>query len=63
MDGGETSESLRTMGYNGVIIGVTANALEADIQEFLSSGVQAVVTKPVDVPHLLTIFDRFITHT
>jgi DNA-binding NarL/FixJ family response regulator len=53
MDGFEATQKIRALGYTGVVIGVTANALSADVQEFLHHGVNGVVTKPVNVTLLL----------
>ena len=59
MDGYEAAKTLRRQGYSGLIVGVTANALEEDRAEFIAQGVDAVVTKPVDVQELLQImFNR-----
>lgn len=49
------------MGYRGIIIGVTAHALGTDIAEFVRHGVNAVVTKPVNVGTLLDIIERNLT--
>jgi len=49
MDGPTATKLIRKLGYNGIIIGATGNALAADIQTFQSSGTNAVLTKPIDL--------------
>eukprot|EP00607_Mallomonas_marina_P008441 CAMPEP_0182424572 /NCGR_PEP_ID=MMETSP1167-20130531/10775_1 /TAXON_ID=2988 /ORGANISM="Mallomonas Sp, Strain CCMP3275" /LENGTH=557 /DNA_ID=CAMNT_0024604463 /DNA_START=625 /DNA_END=2298 /DNA_ORIENTATION=- len=49
MDGPTAAKLMRSNGYKGVIIGVTGNALPADIQRFLSDGANSVLTKPVGI--------------
>lgn len=47
-DGYEATRRLRqTLGYRGVIVGVTGNALDADRSEFIAQGADAVHVKPV----------------
>jgi CheY-like chemotaxis protein len=36
-------------GYQGVIIGLTGNALPADVQTFLDKGANVVLLKPLDI--------------
>ena len=40
---------IREMGYRGLIIGVTGNALPEDLKEFLDHGADGVVPKPFDI--------------
>jgi CheY-like chemotaxis protein len=43
------TEELRMQGYQGVIIGLTGNALPADVQTFLDKGANVVLLKPLDI--------------
>lgn len=52
MTGKEATEVLRSMNYNGLIVGLTGNILEEDLEEFSKSGCNEVITKPLDVPEL-----------
>lgn len=61
MDGYTATRALREMGYRGIVLGVTANALGTDVAEFMRHGVNAVVTKPVNVGVLLDIVERHMT--
>lgn len=56
MTGKEASTAIRALGYAGIIIGVTGNALDADQAAFRAAGANAVFTKPVD----LSALARFI---
>ena len=46
MDGPTATRELRALGYRGMIIGVTGNALPADVDIFLKAGATCVLTKP-----------------
>eukprot|EP01039_Chlorochromonas_danica_P003477 gene3477-3809_t len=48
MNGPEAVELIRSMGYKGLIIGLTAKALSNDINIFLIHGVDAVFSKPLN---------------
>jgi CheY-like chemotaxis protein len=53
MNGYEMVAALKRAGVVLPVIGVTGNALPADVQRFLDAGASAVVTKPVRVAQLL----------
>ena len=55
MDGPTATKQIRALGYRGVIIGVTGNALPDDISTFLASGADVVMTKPINI-------ETFIQH-
>lgn len=48
MDGYEAAAAIRQLGYSRLMLGVTGNALLADVAEFKRKGVCRVLTKPVD---------------
>ena len=52
MDGPTATKLIRDMGYTGVIIGVTGNALPSDVSHFTISGANCVLLKPVDMDAL-----------
>mmetsp|Transcript_20363 Transcript_20363/g.62965 ORF Transcript_20363/g.62965 Transcript_20363/m.62965 type:complete len:393 (+) Transcript_20363:74-1252(+) len=54
LDGIEATAVLRRAGHKCPIIGVTANALHEDIENFLRAGASAVLTKPVSKDRLAT---------
>ena len=47
MNGLDASRTIRSIGYDGPIIGVTGNVLDDDIECFLKNGVNEVLSKPV----------------
>ena len=51
-DGPTATRELRELGYVGIIIGVTGNALPEDVAYFKSQGVNEVLPKPMDMKEL-----------
>jgi len=48
MNGPEAVQRMRTeLGYEGVVIGITGNALPEDLTYFKDHGANAVITKPL----------------
>jgi CheY-like chemotaxis protein len=58
LSGPAATEKIRHMGYRGVIIGVTGNALTEDVEYFMRSGANAVLTKPLDINEMLRIIEN-----
>jgi osomolarity two-component system sensor histidine kinase TcsA len=52
MDGLTATRELRKLGFEGFIAGVTGNALPVDVMTFKASGVDEVLTKPLNVNKL-----------
>jgi DNA-binding NarL/FixJ family response regulator len=52
MTGPEATSKIRELGFYGLIVGVTGNALPEDVKTFERSGADAVLLKPLDVPML-----------
>lgn len=53
MDGRQAAEKIRASGSNIPIIALSANALESDRKQSLEVGMDAHLTKPIDVPLLM----------
>ena len=49
MNGPEATRIMRCDGYTGLVIAVTGNVMTADVKEFLASGANSVLKKPVSV--------------
>jgi len=49
MDGTKAARAIRELGYTGVIVGITGNALPEDMKTFMSHGANEVLTKPIDM--------------
>jgi PAS domain S-box-containing protein len=60
MDGIETTERLRGLGYNGIIVALTANALIGNDEMFIQNGFNGFISKPIDVRHLNEVLNKFI---
>ena len=56
MDGVTATRHIRQIGYKGQIIGITGNALGEDVNTFLSSGADVVLTKPLTI----AAFDEYL---
>ena len=55
VSGLSATRAIRTMGYHSSvlpIVGITGNALSEDIEEFLASGANAILTKPIQINEL-----------
>lgn len=57
MDGSEASTTLRAMGYENMIVGVTGNALEEDKRSFIEAGADVVLSKPTSKEVLAKFLD------
>lgn len=62
MDGPTTIENLRQNGYSGLVVGVTGNVLSDQIESFKNSGVNDVLSKPLDVNILLNLLNQYHNH-
>ena len=52
MDGPSATMSIRQLGYNGPIVGVTGNMMQGDIDHFKRCGATVVLPKPLLIPDL-----------
>ena len=60
MDGIETTKKLRNMGYDGIIVALTANALAGNAEMFKANGFDDFIAKPINVDYLDTVLNKFI---
>jgi signal transduction histidine kinase/CheY-like chemotaxis protein len=60
MDGMETTQKLRAMGYSGVIVALTANALAGNDEMFTKNGFDDFLSKPIDTARLDSILRKWI---
>jgi len=61
VSGYEATRRLRALGFRGPIVGITGDAGQAAVDEFVAQGVNDVVTKPVQMDALLDIVERELT--
>jgi CheY-like chemotaxis protein len=59
-DGFEATARIREMGFEGLVLGVTGNALAPDTDAFLNHGADAVVIKPISVDVLFESIRQFV---
>jgi CheY-like chemotaxis protein len=57
MNGLEATKALRLGGYLGYIAGLTGNMFEDDVDQFISAGVDIVLSKPLKIDELDKVID------
>jgi signal transduction histidine kinase/CheY-like chemotaxis protein len=60
MDGIETANQLRKMGYSEPIVALTANALAGHAEMFLNNGFNDFISKPIDLRRLNITLNKLI---
>jgi len=60
MSGMEVTQQLREMGYTKPIVALTANALVGQAEEFMQSGFDGFLSKPISSVRLNEVLDKFI---
>jgi len=60
MDGYEATMKMREMGVTCPIVGLTANAMEEQIEEFMSMGVDRVLKKPLEDDAMRNVEEDFL---
>eukprot|EP00523_Entomoneis_sp_CCMP467_P006567 CAMPEP_0168731088 /NCGR_PEP_ID=MMETSP0724-20121128/7069_1 /TAXON_ID=265536 /ORGANISM="Amphiprora sp., Strain CCMP467" /LENGTH=534 /DNA_ID=CAMNT_0008778053 /DNA_START=146 /DNA_END=1750 /DNA_ORIENTATION=+ len=63
LNGPDATERIRSMGFEGLIFGVTGNVLGEDVDFFTSKGANLVVPKPVSMKILNHAWNRSMRHT
>ena len=60
MDGIETTNRIRSMGYTGSIVALTANAVAGQDRMFMQSGFDEFISKPIDVRQLNKVLNALV---
>jgi CheY-like chemotaxis protein len=60
MDGIETTQRLRAMGYKGAIVALTANAIVGTEEMFTQNGFDGFISKPIDIGLLNAVLKKFV---
>jgi CheY-like chemotaxis protein len=60
MDGIEAVKIIRSLGYKGYIVALTANAITGQAEIFLSSGFDDFISKPIDIRQLNAVLNKLI---
>jgi CheY-like chemotaxis protein len=60
MDGLETTQNLRDMGYKGTVLALTANALVGNEEMFTERGFDGFLSKPIDIHELNAVVIKYV---
>jgi len=60
MDGIEAVKIIRSLGYKGAVVALTANAIIGQAEMFLSNGFDDFISKPVDIRQLNAVLNKLI---
>ena len=60
MDGPSAVRQIRQLGFRGRIVGLTGQMQSTEVKYFLQSGVDEVLSKPLDMPRLKAICDEVL---
>ena len=60
MSGPEAARVMRSLGYTGVILGITGDTAEKDLDNFLQHGASRVLVKPVDLEVITESFKELL---
>ncbi len=63
LNGYDTTKTLRAGGYTGVIIALTASAIEGEREKCLAAGMDDYITKPINEELLIGVIDNWIQKT
>lgn len=58
-DGCVATQRIRSLGFTGLILGITGNALAEDVEAFLACGADVVLAKPLSFPMFMGHVRRF----
>jgi CheY-like chemotaxis protein len=62
MNGLVCTGKLRELGFTGLVIGFTGNAMQEDVDEFLTAGADLVFPKPLKMTHLDSLLKYCSAH-
>jgi len=60
LDGTETLQIMRKMGYTHPVVSLTANAIIGQAEEYVKSGYDGFISKPIQIKHLDANLRKFI---
>jgi CheY-like chemotaxis protein len=60
MDGVETTQKMRALGYSGCVVALTANAIAGNDKLFKKYGFDDFISKPIDLRHMDAMLNKYI---
>jgi CheY-like chemotaxis protein len=60
LDGYETAKQLRSLGFTGPIIALTADAMQGDMSRCIASGCNGYLSKPIDKTAMLKLVSEYV---
>ncbi|MCL1828483.1 MAG: transporter substrate-binding domain-containing protein [Oscillospiraceae bacterium] len=60
MDGIEATKIIRDMGYEHIIVALTANAVAGQAEIFLANGFSDFISKPIDIRQLNAVLNKYV---
>jgi CheY-like chemotaxis protein len=58
VNGPRAAQEIRSLGFEGLIVGVSGNVFEEDVKHFIECGADAVYAKPLKIDILKGIADH-----
>jgi CheY-like chemotaxis protein len=58
MNGLEATAAIRALGFTGLMVGCTGNAMAKDVNAFMQAGVDHVLAKPIDTGELFRVLSK-----
>ncbi|MDM8568270.1 response regulator [Thiotrichales bacterium HSG1] len=59
MDGFETTKKIRELKSKNIIVAMTANAMQGDAEKCLAKGMDAYISKPVDLERIFNVIKQY----
>jgi len=60
MDGMQATQMLRSTGYGGTIIALTANAMKEDQKKYREAGINDFIAKPIDLKKFYSVLNKYL---
>ena len=61
MDGMQATQLLRSTGYGGTIVALTANAMKEDRDKYEAAGIDGFLAKPIDLNKFYSVIKKYLT--
>lgn len=61
MHGPEAARCMRQNGFTGLIVGVTGNVMQKDVDEYIQAGANHIMPKPITTAHVAGMIQRMVS--